>query len=289
MSLPDDKQIWYDSQNKIKFILEKIRLKASVTTFDTDKKDQILLEGVTLLKEGGILCDYQGYDYPKKGFADADTVMKLDGIKKIFMGFAHGFNNFKGKWAIAIFVFLFRKRIAVSAKELITRVHFMLYYHMLKPERYCTAVRAVYQAFSDKDSQVRDIACMLLEFDDSYRYRFQDAMGTLNQDDFRKNPYKELNRILQHLEDREKEHEQRLKDTWRLLRKILFLITFIKPVRDRIVDVISNLNIEAVKMDEGDLYHAKIKSKKMDSYNYSEPVEEEKYDNGQDENYEDGR
>jgi hypothetical protein len=60
--------------------------------------------------------------------------------------------------------------------------------HKLRPERYCRSVREVYRLFTlmssrecnkknrDRWLRIRDMVCVVMEFDSAYRFRFQDMI-----------------------------------------------------------------------------------------------------------------
>lgn len=248
-----------EAQKNIDTIISTIRVKETPHSFDMDRPEVKKPLGIEVMlpKTGGILTQVEGKKYPSKGFPYSESVQKVDDVKKTAIALASGFSDFRGKWILAIFVLLFRGRIKKSAQKIISHLYRTVEPHCLKPFFYCKAVREVYQAFDKADYEVRDIVCMVLEFDDCYRYRFQDVFGELDKAKFKKNPIKEISRILKLLESRES--DKRLKEMWKMLDKLLFISFFVKEIREKIIDVMFRLNPKNIKMDEADKYHAKFK------------------------------
>ena len=105
---------------------------------------------------------------------------------------------------------------------------------------------------------------MVLEFDDAYRYRFQDVMGDFDRKLFKKNPISELIRIMALGESREIK-DSRVSKTWKTAGLLLRAIRFYPPLKREIVFFFENLYIEEVKLSVEDSYHA---IKKID-YNFN--------------------
>ena len=245
-----------ETQGNINFILSNIRAAGRPTNFAPDKTPVRGLKQVVLPKEGGILTYYEGGEHPRKGFPHNDTLERVDEIKKFFKGLAFGFIGFRGRIILLVFLLLFRKRLTKSIRTLLSEVQGIFMFHLLKPERYCICVREVYQAIPD-DTRVRDILCMVLEFDDAYRYRFQDIVGELNKNSFARNPIKELDRLLFLAYTRES--DVRLQRTWKNMRQLLFCSFFFRDIRNQIIEFFRRIDPEKVKMDEADRYQASFK------------------------------
>lgn len=221
-------------------------------------KVKTLIE-VRLPKEGGIYSYFEGDEFPHKGFPDVDTCNRLDDVKKLMMAIIlilHSFASSYLGFAVLVFSYIFLKKpLQKSTEKLIGYFHGTLEPHLLNPIRYCVAVREIYRAFDEKHLRIRNLLCMILEFDDAYRYRFQYTLGEINSENLRKNPYKELSRLIQIVVDREK--EPRLRDTFKKLKKFLFLASFFK-VRNEIMKILLRLDPDKLKLDEGDRYYAQL-------------------------------
>lgn len=226
----------------------------------------ITLKEVKLPKEGGILSYYNEYPYPRKGFPISKVVEKVGVVKKVLMSVLYGLT--KSKIILGLTILLFRKDLVLAYSELIEKLRSIIIFHALKPNRYCKSVRELYKAFDTEDAGLRDIVCMIFEFDDAYRYRFQDVIGELDKKNFEKNPILELERLLLLVEYRD--NDPRLKTSFRKVRQALFVAFFSKFFREKIINFFSKINPENIKLDEEDLYYAKSKVVGTYGYKYGE-------------------
>src|SRR3990167_3113411 len=167
---------------------------------------------ITMPKEGGIIARYRG-EPNRKGWSYYETVEKVTDLKRLMMGLLRSLYFFQGKWLVLLSVFLFRKHLQTPIYELVKKLWEMLEVHLLRPYRYCPSAREIYQAFSRIERKhyrlrdttllgiretaarsasllhmIRDLAVMIIEFDDAYRYRFQNVMGEFSPELFKENP-----------------------------------------------------------------------------------------------------
>lgn len=228
------------------------------------------LKYVEFPPQGGVLTHMQGYDHPYKGFPFAEFVDKIDLIKKLSRSTQSGFYHalLKRPWTRWLLVFL-----VPSARSIFWAYTFTFYRLIerfrLKTERYCDAVREIHRAASveveGEDPQItelrhmlRDIECMILEFDNAYRFRVQDLLADLNKENLQKNPVKEINRLLDIWISREKTVE--IKDSWRLLKAFVsWYLRFDRKLLKMIVRVLSNIDTEKTKLSVEDKYFADIR------------------------------
>lgn len=249
------------SRGNIDFILSKIR--SLQQNNSSEVTDLWHLTDVKLPAGGGILSYYEGHPYPKKGFPIAETVEKIGNIKKTLWIIASSFSQ--NKFILVVSVLFFRKNLWDMIWSFLKQSDIALAYHLLLPERYCSCVQEVYRAFDPEDSLVRNLVSMILEFDDAYRYRFQDVVGELNKDNLALNPFKEISRLLLLLAERETYYDHRLKKMWEKAEKLLFILFFSRYIREKVIIFFSRLNPENIKLDEGDRYYANLKK---DGYNW---------------------
>ena len=158
------------------------------------------------------------------------------------------------------------------------------------PKRYCKCVREVHRAFTkylDKRGghheaeisaqigktflwrilEVRDIICLILEWDNAYRYRFQDVITLLDKAAFIKNPRKEINRLLDILISRE--NRTGMKEQWIRIRKMsnlgmIFIRIFGKKYWEVVEEIILELNINELGFEIDDEYWCDVR----DDYNF---------------------
>lgn len=249
---------------------EIVRLMKEIPELPSEiPKDVNPLEKVEFPEKGGILTYMGGHEQPYKGFPFFEMVEKVDTIKKIqratLSSLYHSLK--KRSWftlAPLIFVpWLFGDIV----KAYVQTFHRLIMRFKIKNERYCDAMRELNRAFSIEfygevnDSkelrfQLRDVACMFLEFDNAYRFRFQDVIVELDKQKLKKNPAKEIVRLLEVMSTREKTQE--IKDTWKLVRYFLPLyLRFNKSLRKSIVAVLDGLDLDKVQLSIEDRHYCK--------------------------------
>lgn len=227
------------------------------------------LTHVEMPETGGVLTYMEGYDEPYKGFPFHEFVDKIDTIKKLSRGVLSSlFHDVKkrNKLQVALLVlvpWLFNDLL----KGTIYAFHRIIIRFKIKELRYCDAVREVYRAMSERfpeetvesveiRERVRDLLCMVLENDNAYRFRFQDIIVELDKEALRKNPSKELVRLLSVMQTREK--GQDVADTWTLLKTFLPMYLFVNTkVKKEIVRLLSGLDLEKVRLSKEDIYYCK--------------------------------
>ena len=229
-------------------------------------KDVQGLEKVELPTSGGVLTYMTGNEYPYRGFPFHEFVEKIDFIKKLSRGVLSGlFHEVKRTnklWLVCLLPALwFFKSLVYSA---IYSFHRLIVRSRVKPEKYSEPIRELHAAFSydnysedGKTRQLRqwlkDILCMILEFDNAYRFRFQDVIEELDKKNLRKNPIGELDKLLVSMQSREL--GQDIKDTWYLLRLFCkFYLRFDGRMQRILVDTLSRLDLSKLKLSPEDKY-----------------------------------
>lgn len=214
-------------------------------------KDVHALQKVEFPEEGGILTYMEGYDQPYRGFPFAEFVDKIDIIKKnsraVLSGLYHSLKNRN------IFTLLTLLPSVWVAKDIVwTGVY--AFYRMIerfkiKPIMYSGGIRELHRAFSvpvegesiggmEKRLMLRDLVCMVFEFDNAYRFRVQDLLVEIDKYSFNNNPRKELLRILDLAQERE--IQQDIKDTHSLIKMavkyyLLFDRKLLKIIKSTII------------------------------------------------------
>jgi len=225
------------------------------------------LEKVEFPEKGGVLTYMGGHAHPYKGFPFFEFVDKIDTIKKVQKATLSSlFHSFKGR-RLSLIGLLF---VPWLFKEL-ARAYIYTFYRIIerfrvKTLRYSDAIRELHRACSIQFEEtaeerelrymIRDLVCMVLEFDNAYRFRFQDVIVELDKAALRKNPGKELTRLLTLMQSRETTQE--VKDTWTLVRYFLpWYIRLNSSLKKAIVGVLSELDLETVKLSAEDTHFAK--------------------------------
>ncbi len=138
-------------------------------------------------------------------------------------------------------------------------------WHGMKDAFYCDRkfyqqpVRALYDVIPNE--QLRDIFCAVLEYDDAYRYRFQDIVSELNKEHFDKHPFKETMRLIRIYDSRQPQtDEQRKKGTtfkalFTAVTFSVFTYLFFHPNKmKQLKSMVRNLDIEAIRMNKSDIH-----------------------------------
>lgn len=221
-------------------------------------KDVSPLTKVEFPEGGGVLTYMEDMDLPYQGYPHYEFVDKIDIVKKTSRAFISGlYHRLKNKKFLLItlipslwfFKDLFRSSVYV-------------YYRMvdrfkIKTDRYCIAMRELHRAMTVAKGeetlrlQLRDLVCMILEMDNAYRFRFQDIVSELSKESLRKNPIKELTRLLSLMQTRE--HRQDVNDTWTLLKYVVsFYLRFDKGLREIIVNSLLEADLDKLKLIDND-------------------------------------
>jgi hypothetical protein len=234
---------------------------------ENGERDINPLEKVEFPDNGGILTYMGGHKYPYKGFPFHDFVDKIDTIKKVqratLSSIFHSMKK-RSRFQIAFLIFV-PWILGDIARAFIYTFFRLIDRFKIKTIRYCDAIRELHRAFSleyhndspeekEMKGMIRDIVCMVLEFDNAYRFRFQDIIVELDKVALRKNPSKELIRLLKLLSLREKTQE--IKDTWKLVQYFLPVYFFLnKSFKQSIVDVLNELDLQKVALSVEDRHY----------------------------------
>lgn len=226
-------------------------------------KDINPLQRVEFPEEGGVLTYMGGYNHPYKGFPFFEFVDKVDVIKKIQRGVLSSlYHSLKEKrWKLLGLIFV-PWLFGVLVRAFVYTFYRMVDRFKIKPIRYCTALRELHRVFTiewhgepEKEKEmrtmVRDVMCMFLEFDNAYRFRFQDIIVELNKENLKNDPGKEVVRLLQLMSSREKTQE--IKDTWKLVTFFFPLyLKFNKSLKKSIIGILGDLDLKKLELSVED-------------------------------------
>jgi len=238
-----------------------VEIMREIPVLPSDAPQEIFpLIKVMFPEKGGVLTFMDKHIYPYKGFpAGSEFVEKIDILKKLGRGTLSNFYHQvykKNKWKIVFLLPVLKDIFRIT----VNTAHKFIERFRVKTDKYCDCVRELHRAFSLKDNdlkaKIRDILCMLLEFDNAYRFRFQDLMGELNQEDFKKNSIKELLRLIDILSKRERTQE--IRDTWVLVKMALkYYLKYDKELLEIVKEVFLEADIEKLKLSVEDKYYCK--------------------------------
>ena len=227
-------------------------------------KDSSQLLGVEFPEEGGIHTFMTGQDEPYKGFPFHEMVDKIDLTKKVIRSvlssFFHSIKR-RNKLQLATIALVpwFLKDLAQAG--IYTFFRFVERFE-IKDEMYSTSMRELLRALSiefhgEKEHerelrrQFKILVCMILEFDNAYRFRFQDIIGELDKVALKKSPADELTRLLTLMQSREK--GQSVADTWELFKTFLKPALFVNPgLKRTIVETLSELDLDKIRLSKED-------------------------------------
>ena len=226
---------WADYQKYTRLmnnIAEEMRIIPHLPSEVAKPDDTSPLLKVEFPDQGGVLTWMEHYDYPYKGYPHFEFVEKIDHLKKLNRAFLSGaYHQMKAYNKLKLVTLI----PAVWVVKNFVRVWIHTFYRfverfIIKEKRYCDSIREIHRTFSlpiknesAKDAElrgmIRDLFCMVVEFDNAYRFRLQDIFAELNWDALRNKPIKELVRLLDIASSREKKQE--VKDTWKLAKYFL--------------------------------------------------------------------
>lgn len=220
----------------------------------------ITIQKVKFPETGGTYTVYEDKPYWMKGFCDHESMVKIDEIKRNILIGLKFFSNLS-KFKKVLFLIFFKKDLEKIFKIWVKQTWVFSEGYFLEEDKWCDMVQEIRRVWpGNRSHELEDIVSLILEFDDAYRYRFQDAFGNFNQEDFKKKPIKELKKFFKYLEDNEQydksnyEFRMDLKSKWRILGKIVGLIRFKPDILDDIIKSGSELDLTKVRMSEEDKY-----------------------------------
>ena len=248
--------------------------------------DKTTLERVDAPDEGGVLTYLTGEGEPYRGFPFFEMVEKIDTMKKMVRGaLSSMFHSMKKRPKVLLLGIVFVPWLIEDlAKATLYALYRIVLRFKIKPKYYSQPMRELFRAFSvrgnstDEEfeftSQVRDLLCMVMEMDNAYRFRFQDVIVHLDKVALRKNPGKEVSRLLSILQSREV--GQDVKDTWTLLKTFLPPVLMVNgTMRKLIVNVLCELNMDEVKLSVEDKWYACARKDYICDFR-TNPTEEDK-------------
>lgn len=266
----EDKAGAFDFVQKINFILARIR-ETNVGIMETSPSNdpgKQTISRVVFPEEGGVLTYFDKLDHPAKGFCYGETVETVDEVKKTMMAFLTGlFESIsKSKLRTILFVLFFRKQFETMAKRLIIQLDYRMRRVRQNPNKYCICAREFYRVFNlmatwhpkhkTEIESFRNIWCMILEYDDAYRYTLQDILVEFDRDAAKKDIVKEIKKLLDLTLERD---DRGLFVKFSQIRKMLFLLNFKKDIKIMVERFFSSIDLDRIKLDEDDKFHARFK------------------------------
>jgi len=231
--------------------------------------------GIEYPPEGGILSRYLPFRFPKKGIPLQESIDRIGTVKKIIRNSiwiivktplkyvvlfglflpANGFKIPYFKKGILAKRYLSKDKIILEAIEKFNDIcDQIMRLQVLTPNSFCTCAREVYfkgKAYIDTHYTGRKqivyerllyYLCHIIELDTAYRYRFQDIMMELIKANFRKNPAKELKRLLGLIIARERSQGLRM-DKYRPFFLVAYCGFKLRPsFRKKVIEFVETLD-----------------------------------------------
>lgn len=149
------------------------------------------IERVAISKKGEVDVYLKGRKYPHPGYPDRRWVTTACIIKRtsrVLMNFFASMANWRG----VIKLILLKRNIEDLFSKLLVLFATIIGSRRLKERHYNHAVKEIYRVFNiliereddpgvkDKWIKIRDIVCLILQFDAAYEYRIQDALSEID-------------------------------------------------------------------------------------------------------------
>ena len=256
-----------------------------------------IVERIDEPETGGIFTKYVGCEYLFKGYPDVRMVDGIDVPKRMIIG---GASLFHYKVVRFVFAFTFlaflvlpkrlkKQFLTVLFDKLFLEVSWLPMRKVILPkEKYCVMVKEVDRAlsivFGDTSlcsepikrikKESKDIILMCLEYDYTYRARWQDAIPLIDKEKLKKNPRKEISRIFDILVEREAQEDKNvyMSKKWKDIKRIVSFGMRIKETKGVVVRFFLELDLEKIRFDEADWYFVLDRS----DYNYGGFIHKER-------------
>ena len=215
-------------------------------------------------ESGGMFARYFDHAFPTKGQPFPEAVESIQAPKKLLKATAY----FASEHPIFVCACLLVPGILSSLLRWYIKsfAHAVIEPYFLDEKRYCRCVREVRRAGGAAIKRVGrkwreyftlglNILSSMLEWDNAYRYRWQDIVPEINVAAFLKNPGQEVSRLAILQVRRERGWFQD-KGKFVVFGKVINLAFFMIPDLKKLAcEFVQELNMDEVKMDEADVYH----------------------------------
>lgn len=211
-----------------------------------------MVDHVECPKEGGIYLYYRGCPYPKKGLPFPEAVYSINLVKRIVLLIAQSIAPYKLlriKWLEPILYTFIRE-----SQQILNNC-------LLKDSFYCTSAKEFRKLFNifvqeigireDISLELSKAMATLLEYDNAYRYRFQDLMSETTKEKMLKQPIREFKKLIQLAKERDMNVVAGKTTT---LLKLLTLSLLIPKIRKAFKKAIKGIDFEKLQLDEADRY-----------------------------------
>jgi hypothetical protein len=233
---------------------------------------------------GGMFAVCEGLKYPVKGWVFPEAAMAVNNCKKLMLTLAYSLTRWPMMFAaVALGLVPWKKKIALAddwIEHLTWATDQLLLPYSLKDEFHMHVAlewrNLVFKFLCNlgiRESVAFRFAsaiCMIIEYDDAYRYRLEDIFSELDETALYANPRKELNRLAAIMGSREVRGDAS-KFGW--IMKAVGAALLHPKVKKAFLDAFRGIHIENLKYDEADRYHCL----RRDDYNHMGLTIEERW------------
>jgi len=216
--------------------------------------------------EGGTFLKFIGCSYLFKGSVNENIVEVLEFPKRMLRNFIGAVSRHK-----IFLVFLLSKKIRIALGEYYLKNVYLSAFEkhlFLGESRYCISVRELWRVMSlfagrvknERTQNVlfklRNIICMVLEFDIAYRFIAQDILPLINKQALRENPCQEIGRVFDVLYQRSVFRGEKVvrDERWRGIKRIVLLALKVGGLKKLVVDFLLELDLNKIRLDNADYY-----------------------------------
>ena len=222
-------------------------------------------------RDTGILVYYEGAEYPKKGGTEPEAMFAINIMKKIIVHPTRLLLNWELYPTVILFLLKTKKGKAKFLNKVLNvynEISTRAIEGVLIKRCYMTPTgkaidMLVYKTLINlgvdeviANNFARYFAC-LLEFDDAYRYRFQDTMSEVNEDELFKHPAKEFIRVLKIYQSRDIEG---ISSKMAILEPAIKILFKFKWFTKAFMSALKDINIKDMQMDVSDIYWTNMRS-----------------------------
>ena len=236
---------------------------------------QAAIDMVHLKPNVGHITWLRGLRHPFYGFPEKENVMGVGDIKQMIPAFARLCFKKPMRYVLGFLFLFFPKsfdRLVNDAIDSFLSMAWNSYQRfLLSPEKYTKAVREIHRsltALSISDDyldlkgrieRLRDVGCMILQYDNAYILRLQDGIGELDLKALKENSVKEIGRVLTIVANRDT--STFMKNKVRYLRDLTCM--FLKRNKGYyqiLQGVISVIDFEKLKLDTAEKYYCRMRN-----------------------------
>jgi len=241
--------------------------------FGTDYDCVGVIEKTIEPKTGGIYIKFEGCKQLMRGHPDTPRLESVGICKALIASTWRKFLKSKTTLFLLAVIFpfyvllpqynkkSFLKCILLSLTRIFERA---LKICVLPVNKYSEPVREIYRVLSihlveRKERELerglwwlKNVICMIIEYDLAYRFILQDVIYYLDKDNLKKKPIKEITKLIDIIILR---YSKKVSKNWKKIKLISIFILFFHPqIKKKIVDILLDLQIKKLVLNDDDWY-----------------------------------